>query len=147
MRRPPIERTRALGTRLLAGALVAALALALAVAHSRADDSVLTSSRGGAFTIRGHVLGLYPGGKTRLTLTIRNRNAFAIKVRSIRVKVANASGCSRSNVVVRRFRGSLRVAAGKTRRLRLPISMRRAAPDACMGARFPLRYTGKAVKG
>ena len=59
MRRLLIDRAGALGTPLLAVALLAALALA--TAHSRADDSVLTSSRKGSFTIKGNVLGLYPG--------------------------------------------------------------------------------------
>jgi hypothetical protein len=145
MRRLPIDRAGALGTPLLAVALLAALALA--ATHSRADDSVLTSSRKGSFTIKGNVLGLYPGGTSRLTLTIRNKNGFAIKVKSIRVKAANAPGCARSNLVVKNFRGTLRVAAKRKRTIQLPIGLRSTAPDACMNARFPLRYTGKAVKG
>jgi hypothetical protein len=145
MRRFLIDRAGALGTPLLAVALVAALALA--TAHSRADDSVLTNSRKGSFTIKGKVIGLYPGRTAPLRLTIRNKNSFAIKVKSIRVKVGNAPACPRSNLVVKNFRGSLRVAAKKKRRIALPISMRRTAPDGCMGARFALRYTGKAVKG
>ena len=145
MRRLPIDRAGALGTPLLAVALLGALALA--TAHSRADDSVLTSSRKGSFTIKGNVLGLYPGRTAPLTLTVRNKNSFAIKVKSIRVKVGNAPNCPRSNLVVKNFRGSLRVAAKRKRLLQLPIGMRSTAPDACMGARFPLRYAGKAVKG
>jgi hypothetical protein len=145
MRRFLIDRAGALGTPLLAVALVAALALA--AAYSRADDSVLTSSRKGSFTIKGHVLGLYPGRTATLRLTIRNKNRFAIRVKSIRVRVGNAPACPRSNLVVKSFRGSLRVAAKRKRRIALPISMRRTAPDGCMGARLPLRYTGKAVKG
>lgn len=146
MRRALIHTTGAIGRLLLLAAAVVAV-LAVATAHSRADDSVLTSSRSGSFTIKGNVLGLYPGGTARLTLTITSKNGFPIKVKSVRVKVGNAAGCPRTNLVVKHFRGSLRVPAKAKRRLQLSVSMRRTAPDACMGARFPLRYTGKAVKG
>ena len=145
MRRVLNHTAGVIGKPLLAVTLVGVLTVVNA--YSRADDSVLTSSRKGSFTISGHVLGLYPGGTARLTLTVRNRNSFPINVTSIRVKAGNAPGCARSNLVVENFRGSLRVAAERRRRLQLPIGMRSTAPDACRGARFPLRYTGKAVKG
>ena len=145
MRRVLNHTAGAIGKPLLAVTLVGVLAVV--AAHSQADDSVLTSSRKGSFTISGHVLGLYPGSTAHLTLTISNRNSFPIKVASIRVKAGNAPGCARSNLVVKSFRGSLRVAAERRRRLQLPISMRSTAPDACVGAQLPLRYTGKAVKG
>jgi hypothetical protein len=137
-----------MGKPLVAVALVAAVVVA--AASSRVGDSgqmVLTSSHRGSFTIKGHIRGLYPGRTAQLKLTIRNRNGFAIRVKSVRVKVGGAPGCSRSNLVVKRFRGSLRVPAKKKRRLWVPIRMRSTAPDACMGDRFQLRYVGKAVKG
>ncbi len=146
MRRLLIDRAGALGTPLLAVALLAALALA--TAHSRADDSVLTSSRKGSFTIKGHVLGLYPGSTARLTLTVRNTNSFAdqgeVDSRQGRERRRTARARTSSS---RTFAARCRVAAKRKRRLQLPIGMRSTAPDACMGARFPLRYAGKAVKG
>ena len=143
MRRVLSNTAGAIGKPLLAGALVAVIAFA---AYSQADGSVLTSSRSGSFSIKGHVAGLYPGRTARLALTITNKNGFAIRVRSVRVKVGNAPGCPRSNLVVKRFRGYLWVSARGKRRLQLRVRMRLTAPDACMGARFPLRYRGKAVK-
>jgi hypothetical protein len=146
MRRALIRTAGATGRQLVAVALVAALAVAAAYSKVADPGTTLTSSRSGAFTIKGHVVGLYPGRTATLKLTIRNKNGFPIRVKSVRVKVGNAPGCPRSNLVVKRFRGSLRVRAKKTRLLRLPITMRSTAPDACMGDRFKLRYVGKAVK-
>lgn len=148
MRRGLIERARALDTPLIVLAAVVALAAAAAYTQSGfRDQAVLTSSKGGAFSIRGHVRGLYPGRQARLTLTISNRNRSAIRVTSIRVRVGSAPGCAASNLRVASFRGSLRVRAMGKRRLRRPLRMSPSAPDACMGARFKLTYTGKAVKG
>ena len=104
MRRVLSNTAGAIGKPLLAGALVAVIAFA---AYSQADGSVLTSSRSGSFSIKGHVAGLYPGRTARLALTITNKNGFAIRVRSVRVRVGNAPGCPRSNLVVKRFRGYL----------------------------------------
>jgi hypothetical protein len=108
---------------------------------------VLKSSKGGSFAIKGHVGGLYPGRRKHFALTVSNRNGFPIRVTSIRVRVVNAAGCARSNLVVGSFRGSLRVGAKRKRRVWLPITMRRGATDVCIGARFKLTYVGKGVKG
>ena len=148
MRRDVIDRARALGRPLIAMVAVAALAAAAAyTTPGFRDQTVLTSSQGGTFAIRGHIVGLYPGRQARLRLQVTNRNSFAIRVTSIRVKVGGAPGCAASNLRVTGFRGSLRVFPMRTRRLRRPISMSASAPDACMGARFKLTYTGRAVKG
>jgi hypothetical protein len=147
MRRRVIDKAGAIGLPLLGVAVLAALAIATAQAKDgNPRQAVSTSSKGGAFAIRGNVTGLYPGRKKHFPVTVSNRNRFAIRVTSIRVRVGNAAGCSRSNLVVGNFRGSLRVGAQRTRRVWLPITMRRSAPDACMGARLKLTYSGKAVK-
>lgn len=148
MRRTVIDKAGAIGLPLMGAALLAALLIA--VAQARGDGSsqaVLTSSKGGSFAIKGNVGGLYPGRRKHFALTVFNRNGFPIRVTSIRVRVGNAAGCARSNLVVGSYRGSLRVGAKRKRRVWLPITMRRGATDACIGARFTLSYVGKAVKG
>jgi hypothetical protein len=148
MRRGVAHKARALGKPLIAMVAVAAVAAAAAyTTPGFRDQAVLTSSQGGTFAIRGHIVGLYPGRQARLRLTVTNRNPFAIRVTSIRVKVSGVPGCAAANVRVTSFQGSLRVSPMRTRRLRRPITMSASAPDACMGARFKLTYTGRAVKG
>jgi hypothetical protein len=148
MRRGVIDRVGGLGRPLIVMTAVAALAAAAAyTTPGFREQAVLTSSQSGTFAIRGHIVGLYPGRQARLRLKITNRNSFTIRVTSIRVKVGGAPGCAASNLGVTGFQGSLRVFPMRTRRLRRPISMSASAPDACMGARFRLTYTGRAVKG
>jgi hypothetical protein len=108
---------------------------------------VFTSSKTGAFTVKGQVSGLYPGRVTKLPLKLVNRNGFAIKVTSVAVKVGSASAaCTYANVSVTKFAGALKVGPNSSRRLSLRITMRRSAPDGCQGAKFPLFYRGTAVK-
>jgi hypothetical protein len=120
---------------------------ALEPRRERAQDLVLTGSTSGTFRVKGQVSGLYPGKATTLRLTVVNPNAFAINVTWLAAKVGNASTrCTYKNIAVSRFSGSLRVRAKRSRRLSLTIAMRRSAPNACKGAKFPLTYHGTAVK-
>lgn len=147
MRQGLIERSRALAKPpIVTAAVVALVAAAAYTKPGFQDQAALTSSKGGAFVIRGHVRGLYPGRQALLRLRVTNRRNFPIRVTSIRVKVAGTQGCAASNIRVTGFRGSRRIWRRGTRRLRLPISMSSTAPDACMGARFKLTYAGRAVK-
>jgi hypothetical protein len=97
--------------------------------------------------LTGHVNGLYPGAASTLRVKIRNPFAFRVTVRRVRAHAGTASaGCGRENLVVGWFRGRRRIPAHRSRRVRLPITMIAAAPDACQGGRFPLRYTARAVR-
>jgi hypothetical protein len=99
------------------------------------------------FNISGHVTALYPGVRKQLVLRVRNPNRFTIKVISVRVSVRSAvRGCSSRNLVVGRFRGSRKVARRRAAKVRVPITMVSRAAPACQGARFRLRFSGKAVK-
>jgi hypothetical protein len=133
---------------LLVVALLACLgSLAADGGAIRSDEVVLESSTGGRFSIRGRILGLYPGKRGTLTLRLVNANRFAIRVTSVHVRVANANrACTSWYLLVDDFAGSVRVAARSSRRLRLDVRMRRAAPDACKGATFRLSYRGKALR-
>ncbi|MGZ5398987.1 MAG: hypothetical protein ACXWDL_02580 [Nocardioides sp.] len=126
---------------------VALLAVGL-LAGSAAIAASGSSGPRPSFTISGGVNGLYPGAHSRAELRITNHRHWTIDVRRIFVTVASTSnpGCPRSMVRSPGWAGSVRVAKGKTRAVSVPISMRAAAPDACQGAVFALRYSGWAVR-
>jgi hypothetical protein len=114
------------------------------IGHSSAPAS-LAIPRG--FVVSGHVTRLYPGRRARMKVHVRNRKPFAIRVTRISVTVRSRThGCSGRNVRVRPFRGRLRVKARGRRLLRMRVRMIRAAPNACQGVRFTLRFHGRAVK-
>jgi hypothetical protein len=100
-----------------------------------------------AFTMRGHVSGLYPGARKRLSIVVRNRSRRALRVRSISTRVRPARrGCGARNVRVARFRGRLRVGPHRSRRVSVAIRMLRSAPQACQKATFRLQFRGRAVR-
>jgi hypothetical protein len=123
-----------------------ATAAALATAAVVAVSSV-ASTAPPAFTITGSVHGLYPGLSRRLVLTVHNKQRFAIVVTSIATAISDArAGCTRANLTVTAFSGRVRVGAGRTGSVGVTTTLRRAAPNACKGATFPLHYTGTAHK-
>jgi hypothetical protein len=137
-------------TKALRGAfvVVAAAAVFAVAAQWNAQAAVLSSSSSGSFKIRGSASGLVPGRPVALPVTVVNGYSFPLVVTSITVGVKRAGrSCSGANVHVTAFRGSLRVPARSTRKLGLEATLSRAAPDACAAAQFPLRYSGKAIKG
>jgi hypothetical protein len=97
--------------------------------------------------VTGSVDGLFPGSSTQLPVRIHNRHAFAVVVRSVTVRVGAARrGCPARVVRVGPFRGRLVVAARGERLVRLKLSMLKTSPDACRGARFPLRFRAAASR-
>ena len=113
-----------------------------------ARDTVLTSSSRGGFQIHGEATGLYPGKPVQLPLALVNRNGFGIYVKTVSVRIGSASGgaCGTGNLKVTTYRGKLLVPARQTKRLVLTAMLARRAPEACVGATFPLRYSGTGVK-
>jgi hypothetical protein len=102
-------------------------------------------ARKGAFRIGGSVAGLYPGLTTGLVLTVVNPQHYAIVVTSITTKVGMPkAGCDASNLTVSAFSGHLKVGARRAAQLSVPVTLIHAAPDACQGAVFPLKYSGLA---
>jgi hypothetical protein len=96
------------------------------------------------FTITGSATGLYPGGVGRLTLRVRNPYRRHLRVRSLRVRVLDASrGCRASNLVVRRFGGFVDVRPRGTSTVHLVARLSARAPATCAGARFPLRFSAR----
>ncbi len=102
----------------------------------------------------GRARGLYPGGRKRTLVAVRNPLEHPVKVRWVRTTVKDASSaCSGHNLLARRSRGLRQLSDGRWRHARVPpdtsrwvrvrILMRRPAPNACQGATFPLRFTVK----
>lgn len=100
-----------------------------------------------AFSIAGNTGGLFPGLTVNMTLTVNNREHFAIDVTSITSMVSNGSSlCPAANVSVGAFSGNMVVAAGGTATTAVPVTMAYSAPDPCQGLTFPFAYRGQAVK-
>jgi hypothetical protein len=127
---------------LVACTAAAAGALALVAAAMPAANR-----SGETFTIRGSAEQLYPGARVPLTLHVRNPNARLIKVLSLTIEVEDASrSCAASNLRVSRYRWPFRVRGRGTRTIELWATLAESAPLACRGARFPLTYSGHAVR-
>lgn len=127
-------------------AAVAALAVALTGAAANGSLGAGHGRTTGGFTLRGHVGGLYPGARLRLVIVVRNRGRRPLLVRSITTRVRDArSGCGATNLYVAAFRGRLRVAAGRSRRVAVSVRMLPTSPAACQGAVFPLVFRGRAT--
>ncbi len=93
---------------------------------------------------------LYPGKATKLVLHVRNPLDIAVKVTRLTVRVGMGTGpygqCAARTLRVRPWTGHRRIPADATKKLRLPIKMRRSAPGNCIGTRYPLTYYAKAVR-
>jgi hypothetical protein len=136
-----------IGIVLLALAGVAYADLSRSGSPPRGGASISASGgRGSRLAISGHVNGLFPGARKRLRLRVKNRLPVAVVLHSIKTAVSDAGpGCARSNLAVGRYRGSLRIEAHRSRRVRVRVAMSGGAPDPCQGARFPLRYRARAT--
>lgn len=114
---------------------------------ARGESGTRFDARPGSFGLHGHVTGLYPGARRRMRVIVRNPRPYAIEVTSVRVRAADpVPGCPGSMVRVRWHRRRVRIEAGRAARVLLLIALRRAAPDACQGVRFPLTFNARAVR-
>jgi len=112
------------------------------------QSGAVPSTSPGTFRISGSIGGLYPGDTAQLVLTVTNPQHFPIDVTSISTTVSSpGTGCSFSYMSVAPFSGNLTVPASGSAIVSVPVTLSHAAPDACQGATFPLRYTGLAQKG
>jgi hypothetical protein len=109
-------------------------------------EGVAAKSATPGFKVNGHISGLYPGEKAKLVTRVHNPNGFAITVRSLKVSVGNVPGCSGKNIEIKKFKGKHRVPAHRTGKIKLQLTMKPKAPDACQAAKLTLAYHGKAVK-
>jgi hypothetical protein len=99
------------------------------------------------FRVRGNVKGLYPGHVKKMRLRVRNPFDFAIRIHEVRARARRPFvGCPAKAVKIRRWHGNLKIAPHSRRIVNVRIRMKRWAPNACQGARFPIRYRGEAVR-
>jgi len=123
---------------------VSAFAFAMEIARPAPDPQRAAPP---VFHIRGRVSGLYPGKAGTMSLKIRNSYRFPISVRQVASRVGSpAVGCPGRSVTIRPWRGRLLVPAHGRRRIAVRVRMRPSAPSACIGARYPIAYSGRAVK-
>lgn len=129
-------------------AAIAAIVAIAAAAELHRSPTRRESAHTRRFRISGHIRGLAPGVGAKLRLRVSNPYGFRLVVRQITVRVGDANGaCNRANLKIRRYRGRLRIPARRSRRVVLPARLKAAAPTACQGARFPLAYRGRGVRG
>jgi hypothetical protein len=109
----------------------------------RSSPAGQRASTSGSFTIAGRVAGLYPGVTKHLVLRVTNPQGFAIVVTAIETKGQNASArCTASYLAVTSFSGHLSVPARGSAKTSVLAKLARRAPNACIGATFPLVYRG-----
>lgn len=131
--------------RLLPFALVLALLATLSAAAAIGAAGKRRHSSRPGLALSGHVAGLLPGQRERMTIHVKNRLRRVIHLRSIETTVrAAAPGCSGGNLVVAAYRGRLRVQPGGWSRVVVSVRMRADSPNACQGKVFPLTFRGQA---
>jgi hypothetical protein len=130
--------------RLLPFAVVLALVATLSAAAIGASGKRRHISQPG-LALSGHVAGLLPGQRARMTIHVKNRLHRTIHLRSLRTTVrAAAPGCSGKYLVVAAFHGRKRIRAGGWSRVFVSVRMRPDSPNACQGKVFPLTFKGQA---
>lgn len=143
-----VPRRIAVATKLTLVCMLLAAALAQAAEFRRtpSGEGLASTARAPRFSVKGKVKGLYPGVTKPLKLRITNPNSRPITVKLVTVKVRSTTpGCPSSAIKAKRFKGSKKVAAHRSAKVKVKIRMKPTTPDACQGARFRLRYGGKAV--
>ena len=96
------------------------------------------------------VTGLYPGASKALVVTVKNLNAFTIKVPAVKASVVartSAAGCPGSALTVAPPKKALTIKRAKSAKATLTVTMQPSAPDGCQGAKFTLKLSARAVKG
>jgi hypothetical protein len=128
-----------------------ALVLALLAGSANAQRTAtpvarVAPSAHAALRASGHVRGLYPGAVTWMRVTVRNVTKVRLRVTELRATVGTPNdGCLSSMLRVRPLRSQPVVAAHGSIKVRVRVRLRRIAPDACQGVRFPLTFSAKAV--
>ena len=114
--------------------------------HPEREKAATHFERGGVLHAGGRVKRLYPGAAKALRVRVRNASRRTVWLRSIKTRVGSAGpGCSRAHLKIRRKqRAHLRIRPYSRRIVQLRVLMRRSAPDACQGARWPLRFRVRA---
>ena len=132
----------ALAVALLAGAVAVAAETGVIVAE-RPDGAAVERAMP-EIKVHGKVKGLYPGGRKKMKVGVHNGLPQRVKLVSIRARVKDAAPtCTRQNISVKRFRGQKPIPARGRTGVRVLVTMAPAAPDACQGARFPIKFNAR----
>ena len=122
--------------------LLVGAALTSAAAVPRPAPPSTPSPNARTVVVHGRVRGLFPGARKQMRVVLRNTTPETVRLTGITAVVANASPtCRARNVSVRGFVGSRTIPALASIRVPLRSRMRPKAPNACQGARFPVRFT------
>jgi hypothetical protein len=94
---------------------------------------------------RGKVADLYPGAAKTMKVRVRNGYGDRVRLFYLRTKAGDASPeCTRHNLSIKRKTRTAKVIpAHRQRKVRVAVTMLPAAPEACQGLRFPLRFVVK----
>lgn len=128
-----------------------ALIVAVAVVAAGALMLWLRDDAGGAaivphrMLLSGRARGLYPGAWKAMRMTVRNPTRAQIVLMRVRARAESVAGCPGGMVRIRPFRGERPVPPGGRIRIRMVVQLSTAAPDACQGARFPVRFRARGV--
>jgi hypothetical protein len=125
---------------------LAAGAAALGLAPTFASAAVVPSAAQEDFQLSGELAGLYPGIETTLDVAVTNPQPFAIEVVSVDVTALDAGpACPGALLEFGGIASTVDVPPGST--VSVPVSVRLdpAAPDACQGVTWSLRFTGTAT--
>jgi len=140
-------RTRVIQLALVAALMAAAVAYAAERGPFGSGSVDRSQARGLAHSTvkaRGDVVGLYPGADRRMRVSVRNRDSRPARLRRFRTRVGNANPvCTDGYLRVRQLkRPQRRIGPHRSILIRVRVRVRPSAPDACQGARWPLRFRG-----
>jgi hypothetical protein len=129
------------------------LALLLAVVVVAAGASTLWHRDEAAGTamvrhrmrLSGRVQGLFPGASKRMRVIVRNPTRVRIVLMRVRARAQDVVGCPGSHVRIRPFRGKRPVPPRGRIVIRMRVRLSPTAPDACQGARWPVRFRARGM--
>lgn len=97
--------------------------------------------------LSGRVRGLFPGALKRMRVIVRNPTRARIVLMRVRARALDVPGCSGSYVRIRPFRGERPVPSRGRVVIRMRVRLSPTAPDACQGARLPVRFRARGMVG
>lgn len=120
-----------------------------AMAMTGLDGPPAGKSGGGReLSVKGSMKGLYPGHNRFGRLMVRNHGSRRLVLRSLGARIADAApGCGASLLRVRTFPGDRLVPPRRRTSVPVIYTLKKGAGDACIGARFPIRWRARAVSG
>jgi hypothetical protein len=103
-------------------------------------------------TVKGVTLtGLYPGAVKTLSVTVSNGDPFKIKLAALRTTIAANTGrlgCTNQavNLVVAAPKATVKLAAKKSHKYVLRVTMPKTVANACQGAKFKIAVKARATR-